>query len=191
MATNKVTHLRREQAGGPVAVPDYRLLDNVIFKVNRLASSYFKSSSRYYQRHFEMGMPEIRLLNVVGHYEPLGSCDVVDRSSMDKAMVSRALAALIDRGYVGRAKDQGDSRRIVLSLTECGRAVFERVLVAKRARHQRSLAGLSPEEVRLVEDLLDRLYVAAEAMRRDEMHDEEASSPAGAVASGLPGRRSV
>lgn len=168
MAT-KVTDLRPGQASRPSATPDYRLFDNLIFRVNKLASSYFKSASRYYQRHFEMGIPEIRLLNIVGHYEPLGSCDVVEQSSMDKAMVSRALATLIRHGYVRKAKDAADSRRVVLTLTEPGRAVWKGVLGAKQARHRRSVAGLTPDECRQVYDLLDRLYETAEAMRQEEL----------------------
>lgn len=169
MAT-KVTDLRPAPAGRTAARgPEYRLFDNLIFKVNRLASSYFKSASRYYQRHFDMGIPEVRLLNIVGHYGPLGSCDVVDQSSMDKAMVSRALATLIERGHVRRAKDLSDSRRIVLTLTDSGRAVWKRVLAAKRVRHERSVACLSAEETRLVYELLDRLYDEAETMRQEEL----------------------
>lgn len=171
MAISRVTDFR----AGPTsrtATPDYRLFDNLIFKVNRLASSYFKGAARYYQRHFDMGIPEIRLLNIVGHYEPLGSSDVVEQSSMDKAMVSRALATLLRRGYVRRAKDGGDSRRVVLTMTDAGRAVWKRILHAKRLRHQQSLAGLSADEARLVYELLDRLYVAAEAMRHEELRTE-------------------
>ncbi len=168
MAT-KVTDLRSVQAGRAPESPEYRLFDNAIFKVNKLASSYFKSASRYYQRHFDMGIPEIRLLNIVGHYEPLGSCDVVEQSSMDKAMVSRALATLIRRGCLRRAKDPSDSRRIVLTLTDSGRAVWKLVLAAKRERHRRSIAALTAEETRLLYDLLDRLYATAEELRREEM----------------------
>ncbi|HEX7126706.1 MAG TPA: MarR family transcriptional regulator [Thermodesulfobacteriota bacterium] len=168
MAT-KVSDLRPRATARPPAGHEYRLFDNLIFKVHRLASSYFKSASRYYQRHFDMGIPEVRLLNVVGHYEPLGSCDVVEHSSMDKAMVSRALATLIRRGLIRRAKDPSDSRRIVLTLTESGRAVWKRILVAKRARHARSIACLSAEETSQVYELLDRLYDAAEAMRQEEL----------------------
>lgn len=168
MAT-KVSDLRHRPASRPAAGLEYRLFDNLIFKVNRLASSYFKSASRYFQRRFDMGIPEVRLLNVIGHYEPLGSRDVVEQSSMDKAMVSRALAVLIERGLVRRAKDASDSRRIVLTLTDSGRTVWKRVLVAKRKRHERSISCLSPEEVRVVYELLDRLYETAEGIREEEM----------------------
>lgn len=173
MAISKVTDLRAGQGSRAAASPEYRLFDNLIFRVNRLASSYFKSAARYYQQRFDMGIPEIRLLNIVGHYEPLGSSDIVAQSSMDKAMVSRALAALIRLGYIRRVQDAHDNRRIVLTTTESGRAVWKRILDAKRARHDRSIAALSPEEVRLVYDLLDRLYETAEEMRRDDARDAD------------------
>jgi DNA-binding MarR family transcriptional regulator len=149
-------------------LPDYRLFDSLIFRVNRLANSYFKSSSRYYQRAFGMGVPEVRLLNIIGNLPSAGAQDVVELSSMDKGLVSRALRTLIDRGYLNKIRDEQDRRRLILELTAEGRKAFLKITAAKRRRHRRALEGLSPAECRLLYHLLDKAQATAERMVEED-----------------------
>jgi DNA-binding MarR family transcriptional regulator len=67
---------------------------------------------------------------------------------------------LTDRGLVSRAVDPRDGRRLGLSLTEEGRAVQRRI----GRRHGRSVAqamltGLTPAELRQLEELCAKLSV--------------------------------
>lgn len=148
--------------------PEYQLFNSLIFKINRLSSLYFKSSSRYYQREFGMGVPEVRLLNIVGSLPWAAAQQVVELSSMDKGLVSRALANLIKRGHLRRLPDPQDRRRLVLKLTASGEEVYGRITAAKRSRHLRAVSGLTPAECLQLYRLLDKaLRTAAEMAASD------------------------
>lgn len=144
--------------------PEYQLFNSLIFKINRLSSLYFKSSSRYYQRQFGMGVPEVRLLNIVGSLPWAGAQQVVEMSSMDKGLVSRALGNLIKRDYLRRVPDPQDRRRLMLKLTASGERVYRRITAAKRSRHLRAVSGMTPAECRQLYELLDKALVTAREM---------------------------
>ena len=157
--------------------PEYQLFNSLIFKINRLSSLYFKSSSRYYQRQFGMGVPEVRLLNIVGSLPWASAQQVVEMSSMDKGLVSRALGNLIKRGHLRRLPDPQDRRRLVLKLTATGEEVYRRITAAKRSRHLRAVSGLTPAECRQLYRLLDKALRTAGEMAASDGITE--SRPAG------------
>lgn len=164
--------------GRPRLRLEYRLLDNVIFNVGKLANSYNRSAARFYQKRFGLSVPEVRVLNVVGHHEQVSAADIVDISVMDKGLVSRAVARLVQVGLVARRTDHGDGRRSILTLTPSGRQTWTAVLAAKQRRHTRSLAALSAAEVEQFYALLARLQTDAEQMEREEVTGEAENSAA-------------
>lgn len=150
----------------------YRLLDNITFNVGRLAGSYNRSAARFYPRRFGLSVPEVRVLNVVGHHEPVAAADVAETSLMDKGLVSRAVAKLTKIGLVARAGDDGDGRRRILTLTEAGRRTWSAVLDAKQRRHDRFLGTLTAVEIDQFLGLLERLRAEAERIEGDEAMEE-------------------
>jgi DNA-binding MarR family transcriptional regulator len=79
---------------------------------------------------------------------------------LSQPALSRMVDRLTDRGLVSRAADPRDGRRLGLSLTEEGRAVQRRI----GRRHGRSVAqamltGLTPAELRQLEELCAKLTV--------------------------------
>jgi DNA-binding MarR family transcriptional regulator len=99
----------------------------------------------------------------------LSKCDSPIRLSelnrhvlLSQPALSRMVDRLADRGLVRRAPDPRDGRGVGLSLTEEGRAVQHRI----GRRHGRSvaqamLAGLTPAELRQLEELCARLTVTS------------------------------
>lgn len=148
--------------------PEYQLFNSLIFKINRLSSLYFKSSSRFYQRQFGMGVPEVRLLNIVGSLPWARAQQVVEMSSMDKGLVSRALGNLIKRDYLCRVPDPQDRRRLTLKLTAAGERVYRRIIAAKRNRHLRVVSGMTPAECRQLYVLLDKALVTARELAEND-----------------------
>jgi DNA-binding MarR family transcriptional regulator len=169
---NNVARLPR-----PRQRPKYRLLDNVIFNVGKLANSYNRSASRFYLRHFGLSVPEIRVLNVIGHHAPVSAAGITVISMMDKGLVSRAVAKLAQEELIERGADHQDGRRQILTLTAAGQSLCAAVLAAKQRRHARSMACLTAAEAEQFYALLASLQVEAEAMEREEIA-AEAEEPA-------------
>lgn len=147
--------------------PQYELFNSLIFRANRLAGLYFKSSSRDYMRAFGMGIPEVRLINIIGGMPWANAQELVEISSMDKGLVSRSLASLTKRGYLRRMQDDDDRRCFTLKLTATGQRIYQQIKTTKQQRHLRTVAGLTPEECRLLYRLMDKAIATAQLMADD------------------------
>ena len=92
-----------------------------------------------------------------------------------KQAVSQLIDTLVNRGYLVRGSDPGDRRRIVLDLTDRGRAAVEAAARAVDAVDRQLLERVSPDQV--------------DAMRRALLALGEIKSAA--IASGIGGPRPV
>lgn len=97
------------------------------YRLNVLAKRISKELARRYQDQFGISIPEWRVIAILGRQQPLSSNDICDRSQMDKAKVSRAVAGLVERGLLARAVHPDDQRLLRLSFTAEGRALYDRV----------------------------------------------------------------
>jgi DNA-binding MarR family transcriptional regulator len=96
--------------------------------------------------------------------------EVVGRTSMDKARVSRAQRRLVDLGLVRAEQDPSDRRSVIFSLSEKGQAIC--VAIAPEARKTETwfLAVLSPKERRDLDRILDKLFVRSQELKSGIAH---------------------
>jgi DNA-binding MarR family transcriptional regulator len=118
--------------------------------------------ARQYQTRFGLKIPEWRLLAVLGQGAPQTQRDLVGATLMDKVTVSRATAALVERGLVGRAPSESDGRSHLLALSDAGRSLYAEIAPVALAMEAQILMELNKDERRLLSDLLARLRAAAE-----------------------------
>ena len=119
--------------------------------------------SRVY-RGENITIPEWRVLAVIGEADRVAARDVVRKTPMDKMTVSRAVASLEAKGFVGRAPDEDDRRVSMLSLSGEGRDVFERIAGLALAFEDDLLSTLEPEEAAAFRAVLDKLEARARAV---------------------------
>jgi DNA-binding MarR family transcriptional regulator len=138
------------------------------FHLVRLASIAKACVTREYLDPAGLSVPEWRLLAAVVVFSPIAFADIVAMSTMDKGQVSRTLRSAQAKGLVVTELVQGDRRpsdpgassssRIVVSPTPAGRQMYEKVMPMAQ-RYQVGLIELmTPEERRVVLDVLLRLY---------------------------------
>lgn len=91
-----------------------------------------------------------------GSTHPLSTCDI-RRRMIDRASdTSRIVDRLVEKGVVEKTRDGRDRRRIEVRITQKGLALLETLDSVVRRFHQRADV-LSPEQRKLVAELLDRL----------------------------------
>ena len=127
------------------------------FQIVALANRISSSASRAYLRDFGVGVMEWRVLALVGREPGTTAHAVSQLSDIDKASVSRAVAALVRRGDIEAQADPADARRTLLRLTDAGERLHDAILAASLEREQLLLAGLRAEERRTLLDLMKRL----------------------------------
>ena len=95
------------------------------YRLNVVASLVSQALSRIYSERYGIGVPEWRVLVTLGQYGTMTGKAVGAHSHMHKTKVSRAVALLDKRKFVGRRANRADMREAFLSLTSTGRAVYE------------------------------------------------------------------
>lgn len=76
--------------------------------------------------------------------------------------ITGRLDALERRGFVRRTPSPADRRRVIVELTDAGRAAWRDALAGVGREEQRLLGVLDPDERRTLSDLLRRVMLRAE-----------------------------
>lgn len=113
--------------------------------------------SRHYADRFGIGIPEWRVIANLGRTPGLTANEVVERSAMDKVTVSRAVAALEQKGLLAREKDSADKRKSRLTLSGKGQEVYAEIAPLTLGFERDLLTALSPDEAALLDRIIDKL----------------------------------
>ncbi len=124
------------------------------------------SVSDIYGPLYGLSVSEWRTMAVLGTHQVLSASEIVERSSMDRVAVSRAIKSLREAGLLKRDIDGDDRRRAVLRLTEKGVGVFNDLIPRVLDLERRLLEGLSPEERDTLLALMERVRANAEQIAK-------------------------
>jgi DNA-binding MarR family transcriptional regulator len=134
----------------------------VPFRLNRLAAEVSRALARVYGERFGIDIPEWRIIATLGDRGQARAQDIALSTRMHKSMVSRAVARLMELGWVARTGGAKDRREAPLALTPAGCEVYEELVPIVLDYQDRLLASLTPSERRMLERLLDKLERALE-----------------------------
>jgi DNA-binding MarR family transcriptional regulator len=136
------------------------------YRLSVLANRLSRAFARRYQDEFGISIAEWRVIAVLGSFAPLSSNEIGDKTEMDKAKVSRAVAALLQGGLIARAPHPTDQRLIQLTLSKAGRKIYEAIIPRARAIEAEVTKGLSKADIVALHWILDRVCI-----RLDEMEN--------------------
>jgi DNA-binding MarR family transcriptional regulator len=114
-----------------------------------------------YQALFGLKISEWRLVAVIAEGPGMTQQALGLATRMDKVTVSRAAAALVERGLVARQPNPGDQRSHMLALTATGRALYDDVAPKALELEAQVFAGFSPKEIATFRTMLDRIEASA------------------------------
>lgn len=130
---------------------------------NRVSRAF----AAHYQQEFGIAIPEWRVIAVLGAFAPLSSNGICERTAMDKAKVSRAVASLLERGLIAREAHATDQRLIQLTLSKSGCKIYESIIPRARAIEAEVTRGLSKADVAHLHRMLDRIGARLDAIELD------------------------
>ena len=117
--------------------------------------------SASYRKRFGLKVPEWRLVAILAEGSEMTPQALGNAARIDKISVSRAAAALIERGLIVARDNPGDGRSHLLTLTTDGQALYAEIAPAALAMEAELLAHISPEERAQLDALLRRIEAAA------------------------------
>src|SRR5262245_64885691 len=95
------------------------------YRLNAVAETVSRALSQLYADRYRIGVPEWRVIATLGEYERMTAKDVGTHSRMHKTKVSRAVAALEEKGLVAREPNEDDMREAFLALTSRGVRAYQ------------------------------------------------------------------
>ncbi len=131
-------------------------------KLTRISSTLDHFSNYYYSEVFpETNLNDARYLLILGARKEASAVDIVKAMNFDKATASRNIKKLINQGRIIRKTDPSDARRNPLTLSKKGQAIYDEISQSLRLRNEPALASLSPGEVTIFFEILDKLQASA------------------------------
>jgi DNA-binding MarR family transcriptional regulator len=143
---------------------DLKLDAYLPYRLSVAANAVSELIARAYQARFGLTIPQWRLIAVLGEDGPMTQQALCARTVMDKVTISRAAAALTERGLTHRAPNAADGRSHRLGLTAEGEALYNDVAPSALAYEARLLEAFSVFEQQTAHNLLRRLEAAAVAL---------------------------
>jgi len=136
---------------------ELHLEDFLPYRLSVLTNRVSSAIARHYSERFDLGVPEWRVMAVLGGAPGLSAREVAAKTAMDKVQVSRAVASLIEARRVQSEPDAQDRRVTRLSLTPRGRAIYEEIVPLALHLEAVLLSALSAEEKAQLDRLLEKL----------------------------------
>lgn len=138
--------------------------DLLLYRLSRLQAAGGGIVVRYCEGRFGITRREWRILASLAARGPMGSSELAEHAHLDRPRTSKAVTALAGKKLVSRTSRAGDARHIRLALTPAGVALHGELFPLVSQINRDVLAALEPQEVALLDDMLERLQQRADAM---------------------------
>ena len=134
------------------------------YRLSLLSNTVSGNIAATYQDKFGISMAQWRIIAVLAEYPDTSADQVCQRTQIEKSVVSRAIARLLERHLVAREIDENDKRRSILRLSETGLSVYDEVMPMSEEFEKKLLGALSKTEKETLSALLDKLQAKAEVI---------------------------
>ena len=122
-----------------------------------------------------LGLTDFAVLEVLLHKGPLPVNVIGPKVNLTPGSISVAVDRLVAKGLVSRAESAEDRRIRIVALTPRGKGVISPVFRAHAATMEKIFAGLSPGELRLLEQSLKRVGKHAEWLHEQRTAERRSS----------------
>lgn len=139
-----------------------KLEDFLPFRLSLTSNLVSARIAETYRAEFGLTMTQWRLMAVLGERPGLTATELTQITALDKVAVSRAAAALTDRGLLKKQTKKEDGRRSALSLTQDGQHVYDEI-IPRAVQSEADLLAALPEDTR--EHLVRALSILSEKAR--------------------------
>jgi DNA-binding MarR family transcriptional regulator len=149
------------------------LIRLVSVRIVRLSELILRIGTQRFKDRFGVKPTDLRILVMLGAYQPISLNEVSRRTHIDKAWISRSLRALLRRKLIARMAHPSDSRASLLSLTRKGEALLREIAPVAQEYQRQLLQG---QRARDVERVLDLLSARAEEMYQAAMQQKSGTA---------------
>jgi DNA-binding MarR family transcriptional regulator len=145
-----------------------RLDEFLPYRLSVVSNRVSDAVATTYRALFGLRIPEWRLVAVIAEGSGATPQALGLATRMDKVTVSRAAAALVDRGLVERRPNPADQRSHLLALSAAGRALYDEVAPKALELEARLFGGFERDELACLRTMLARIEAAVDSVQTIE-----------------------
>lgn len=131
------------------------------YRLNYLALRYNVPLYAWVEEQYGLSRPEFVVIFSLGLLDGAYARDIGASSGFPQNTLSRAIHKLNAMKLVSRAPDKEDGRRFIISLTNSGRALFNKALPRFVSFERMMLDALDPDEQQQLSTLMAKMVLAA------------------------------
>lgn len=146
---------------------NFPLRELVTVRIVRLNAKLTAQAARILKKSAGLTPAQWRVMFMIHDNGAMSPAQIVRMIGMDKGQLSRTIKLMIDTGLLRSTSSASDQRSFELSLTEVGRAMFERAQPRMRRRQNRLMGTFTDSEREMLFSLLDRLEVTTDALEAE------------------------
>lgn len=121
-----------------------------------------KILNEFLEKGYDITFEQWTVLNVLYAEPGLIQSEIALRTYKDKTNVTRILDVLCKNGYVVREQHESDRRSLCIYLTDKGMKMFDDLIPCIIQINDQFKKGISEEELRTFENVLEKIYKNAE-----------------------------
>ena len=125
---------------------DFDLAEFLPYLLNQAAEATSRGFSRHYRDAYGMTRTQWRVMAHLAHDGEMTASAICAASNLDKTKVSRAVAAMEQRGWLTRAASDQDRRAACLHLTDAGTEIHGALAAQARLYQSRLSSRLGKAE---------------------------------------------
>lgn len=148
--------------------PALELKEFLPYRINLLAKRIAMSLSSIYTKEFGITIPEWRVLLWLNSYDDLYAKDLIAYTFMDKTQVSRLVNQLEQRGLIKRELDRNDHRSFLLSLTEEGQTLIDKIIPKAIDWENQFIETLKANEYKALLNSVEKLERRLDALMAED-----------------------
>ena len=133
--------------------------DSLGFIIYRTALALKSALQRFFKENgFEITAEQWAIIRHLWDEDGLSQREIAEKTSKDKPNITRMVDALEQKRLVFRQPDPRDRRKYCLYLTKEGKQLQERLLPLAQNLRERVTKNLTPPEIDLLKDTLNKIY---------------------------------
>lgn len=137
----------------------YSTQDSLGFIIYRTALALKSALQRCFKENgYEITGEQWAIIRHLWEEEALSQREIAEKTSKDKPNITRLLDALEKKRLIFRQSDPRDRRKYCIYLTKEGKQLYERLLPLTQSLRQRVTQNLSPAEIDLAKEILNKVY---------------------------------
>ena len=133
--------------------------DEFLDTLSALASCLRSVAARRYST-IQLGATQAKFLRAIGRERGISQADLARATETDPTLTGRALAPLVDRGWVRRKRSEADRREYVLELTALGRRACKQVEAVRSRIAAHAVGALDARDIDDFDRIAKKLLTA-------------------------------